>query len=528
MKNGTSSSPPGASRRRPPSIPPLTPVSPRKRGGSSTNRVLLGYAFVVSAILVLQVSQQVPAIDYNYAEMTLHHLSSQLSTNMWDTSNPLAIPSGEAQNLPFSPTAAVQEENDIRVVPEIWTRLVEQYGVKSVLDIGCGRGIRTLWFQTHGVDALCVGPSNSLLSTMLTPSGVIEHDFSRGPWWPAKTYSACWAEHDNNVDATPFPYVMAFRKCALIFVTLQEDPTLEIRKFRAYGFLPETELTQQELKSETNLHAFVNPVVAALPEHADLFPCSTKNCHSGRVRLTDQMNQQWKDILTKHGIHSEDLLLGAKKVTQEEREKRLLGKDSSLLAPSAAASNHPLLRWKRGELELAQLPPLPVAVWPYLEFGIGNAESMHIEENGINESKQLFLADSLLNLTDPNVIWVGDTGYAFGWNKWCSELQTRVVKAKDARREVGLPLQWPIFIVDFTDGAAHQRCKGVEEEVGEEFVSYSIRSIVSGRRFVNQSRWVENGKLINLVHNNVTYRYVKDGFVMGIPMKILARPFSYA
>jgi hypothetical protein len=37
-------------------------------------------------------------------------------------------------------------------------------------------------------------------------------------------------------------------------------------------------------------------------------------------------------------------------------------------------------------------------------------ESQHIEENGVNESRFLELAQDMTNF-DPNAVWVGDTGY---------------------------------------------------------------------------------------------------------------------
>ena len=79
--------------------------------------------------------------------------------------------------------------------PATWTFMVETIGVKSVIDIGCGRGISTSWFVLHGVEALCVEGSHDALEKTMLPdpsTQMVEHDFSRGPWWPAKTYDAVW------------------------------------------------------------------------------------------------------------------------------------------------------------------------------------------------------------------------------------------------------------------------------------------------------------------------------------------------
>jgi hypothetical protein len=80
------------------------------------------------------------------------------------------------------------------VSPAVWKWMVTEIGVHSVLDVGCGRGISTSWFYFHGVDVQCVEGSHDAIqnTVMPDPSRIVEHDFSRGPWWPDKTYDAVW------------------------------------------------------------------------------------------------------------------------------------------------------------------------------------------------------------------------------------------------------------------------------------------------------------------------------------------------
>ena len=80
------------------------------------------------------------------------------------------------------------------VSPAVWKWMVNYLGVHSLLDVGCGRGISTSWFYFHGVDVLCVeGSHHAVESTVMPDPGlIVEHDFSRGPWWPDKTYDAIW------------------------------------------------------------------------------------------------------------------------------------------------------------------------------------------------------------------------------------------------------------------------------------------------------------------------------------------------
>ena len=80
------------------------------------------------------------------------------------------------------------------ISPNVWSNMMTTYGVKSLLDVGCGRGLSTSWFQLHGADVLCVEGSHDAVERSVLPrESVVEHDFSRGPWWPEKTYDAAWA-----------------------------------------------------------------------------------------------------------------------------------------------------------------------------------------------------------------------------------------------------------------------------------------------------------------------------------------------
>lgn len=314
------------------------------------------------------------------------------SAASWDRQNPLSIPKGQAQNLP---SVRVEEEHveDSRkiyggsgdkkhlggfttidlsgITPTAWSNIVEVYGVRSFIDIGCGRGISTRWFLEHGADVLCVeGSHDAVTKSFLPPDRIVEHDFSRGPWWPEKTYDMAWSveflEHVSR--QYHFNYVSVFRKAALIFVTSSRHGGWHhvevhpddwwIRKFESYGFRYDKNITgqvKQWVSRErgnktltapngrnygashvgTSLKVFVNPMVAALPEHAHLFPRNgcfkgyappgsefkslTRPCGEGSskahletklpdefvpLKLTPQMYENWHTAI-KNGITDE-------------------------------------------------------------------------------------------------------------------------------------------------------------------------------------------------------------------------------
>lgn len=194
------------------------------------------------------------------------------------------------------------------ISPAVWKAMVQDYGIKTLIDLGCGRGISTSWFLTHGVDATCVeGSHDAVLQTMMPIERVIEHDFSRGPWWPAKTQDAVWCVEFLEHVGVNFHqnYLPVFRKSALIFATHSnwggwhhvEVHTTKwwIRKMQMYGFQYSEEMSleiqgiaskEQENKTAsiivedepynaqhiwTTMMVFINPAVSALPEHAHLF-----------------------------------------------------------------------------------------------------------------------------------------------------------------------------------------------------------------------------------------------------------------
>ena len=110
--------------------------------------------------------------------------------------------------------------------------MVNYTGIKSLLDLGCGRGISTSWFITHGLEyVVCAEGSHDAISQSLIPNitnipnrtrwELVEHDFSRGPWWPSRTVDAAWCvEFTEHVGRNyQQNYYTAFRKAALIFVT---------------------------------------------------------------------------------------------------------------------------------------------------------------------------------------------------------------------------------------------------------------------------------------------------------------------
>lgn len=216
------------------------------------------------------------------------------------------------------------DENGIS--PFVWKDMMEYFGIKSLLDVGCGRGFSTSWFYLQGVEVQCVEGSHDALERNLLPALIqernhhnstttttkngdvlVEHDFSLGPWWPEDTVDAVWGVELLEHVGRQFQhnYLSAFKKAAFLFVThstwggwhhteVHDDVWWQSR-FELYGFVYSNELTQrirQVAKQERDakipfpvhnlnktywanhvtrtMQVFVNPLVASKRKHAHL------------------------------------------------------------------------------------------------------------------------------------------------------------------------------------------------------------------------------------------------------------------
>lgn len=100
--------------------------------------------------------------------------------------------------------------------------MIGHLGVRSMIDLGCGKGFSTKYFLDAGADVLCAeGSHDAVTQTLLPPNMVVEHDFTRGPWWPDRTFDALWSvEFLEHVGRQYMHYYMpVLHKAALIFVT---------------------------------------------------------------------------------------------------------------------------------------------------------------------------------------------------------------------------------------------------------------------------------------------------------------------
>jgi len=329
-------------------MPPRLDKETKGNGG-----IILKTAFDLSAGLLLIASasfesehdaiyRSLDTVTTTSAVMVQSHYESatqSAETSMHYSRSPLDIPPGEAKALPSIRVEKEEVNHGIYggvgdrkhlggftmydshgVSPSVWKHMLTHYGIKSVVDVGCGKGVSTLWFETHGADVLCVEGSHDAVTKSLLPdpsTQVVEHDYSRGPYWPAETYDATWSvEFLEHVGRNyQYNYIQTFRKSALIFASHSQwggwhhvevhDDDWWINKMESFGFRYSKKLTEEirdiaslEYRNGNvigpdgqpcnaqhiwlNMQVFINPAVASLPEHAHLF--AEPGCYGGRAK----------------------------------------------------------------------------------------------------------------------------------------------------------------------------------------------------------------------------------------------------
>jgi len=225
------------------------------------------------------------------------------------------------------------------ISPMVWKWMLRSIGVHSLVDVGCGRGISTSWFYDHGLttegDLLCVEGSHDAVEQTVLPHPqrqIVEHDFSRGSWYPERTFDAVWCveflEHvGRNLQKN---YIPIFRKSALLFLSHSNwgghhhvevhDDQFWINKFTMFGFVYSEELTLRVRKLASlerrkgvapngmlmnaqhiwlTMVVFINPTVAALPQHSHLLTDCDINCaFESPITITPQQDEVWYQRIT--------------------------------------------------------------------------------------------------------------------------------------------------------------------------------------------------------------------------------------
>jgi len=106
--------------------------------------------------------------------------------------------------------------------PVMWEHLINIFNIKSVLDIGCGRGFSTRFFKSLGCKITGIdGSINAKKLTLLDSDEFYLHDYSKGETDISESYDLCWTcEFVEHVDAQYISnFVNDFKKCKYVAMT---------------------------------------------------------------------------------------------------------------------------------------------------------------------------------------------------------------------------------------------------------------------------------------------------------------------
>lgn len=85
--------------------------------------------------------------------------------------------------------------------PELWQAVIDRFGIRSVIDVGCGEGYSTKFFAEHGLQVLGVEGGAEAISNSPVKHLIVHHDYTKGPYKPPMSYDLAWCcEFVEHVD----------------------------------------------------------------------------------------------------------------------------------------------------------------------------------------------------------------------------------------------------------------------------------------------------------------------------------------
>jgi SAM-dependent methyltransferase len=109
--------------------------------------------------------------------------------------------------------------DDSTFAKEVWDWMI-RYGIKSVMDIGCGEGYSTKYFFDNGLDVIGIEGGEKAIANSPIKNKLVCHDFTSGAYIPSKIYDAIWCcefvEHVEERYASNFLETFKYAKYILM------------------------------------------------------------------------------------------------------------------------------------------------------------------------------------------------------------------------------------------------------------------------------------------------------------------------
>ena len=105
--------------------------------------------------------------------------------------------------------------------PMVWDYLISKYNIKSVIDVGCGRGFSSLYFKSAGCSVVGVDGSQRAKDSSLIPENFYHHDYSKGKSEISGDFDLAWScEFVEHVEEQYIPNFMEdFKKAKYLAIT---------------------------------------------------------------------------------------------------------------------------------------------------------------------------------------------------------------------------------------------------------------------------------------------------------------------
>jgi SAM-dependent methyltransferase len=157
--------------------------------------------------------------------------------------------------------------------PNMWAWAVKLFGITSVIDIGCGEGVSTAFFQQLGCDVLGVEGYGPAVTNSRVPAKIVQHDYTTGPFVPSRKFDMAWScEFVEHVEERYIEnYLATFQQASMVFLTfalpgqgghhhVNEQPqTYWVEQFGRLGFLLDDDATKCARAIAQADHLLVSP-----------------------------------------------------------------------------------------------------------------------------------------------------------------------------------------------------------------------------------------------------------------------------
>lgn len=112
----------------------------------------------------------------------------------------------------------VEGGDEATYFPDLWQWLVEEQGVRSVLDVGCGEGHALKFFRELGCTVVGVD------GVAQDDSSIDVHDFTAGPYGPIDVDLVWCCEFVEHIEEVYLPNILAALQSAPLVLLTHAEP----------------------------------------------------------------------------------------------------------------------------------------------------------------------------------------------------------------------------------------------------------------------------------------------------------------